>query len=1407
MSKYENTIINFNRGEVDEKFMARSDVDRLRDTCAEMVNFMPIRLGPMVYRSGTRYLGDGIAAANRHLVPFLVSNNESVMLEFYQTTANPSVDGFRVWDDGALLSRTATADTITNGDFNGNITGWTDGSDAGGTAQYDATSGDLELIGNGTTDDGIAYQTLTTTASAKRTVLIKVSGPYVECRIGSNGAESSEIFSGVLKRGQHSLTFTPTGAATTITFIHRDAFSTFVEEVSYEAAGAFALAGSFFKDTSTAGAVVKTLQYWQSADTLFLTTDGYTTESFAYPLLMVERRGTESWSLVIPELWDGPFGAINLTGTTITPSATTGDVNLTASNELFVDNSWLGRPIKLDHSGTEGVAVITSITSTTVATARVLQAFNAATATADWYPGLWGEQIAGPSTVCIYEGRLWLAGAGRVHGSVSDAYQSFDETVSGDSAAITKDLGFGPVQVPSWLSPSGELILGTKNEEIRVGSNMFRDVVTPSNARATSVGTNVGVSRIMPERAGSDLIAVQRAQRRLIRFMSMGNADGADSEDLNMLHPDIADAGIRRIAYVKTPDPRIYVVLEDGTMLVMLFDKAEKVTGWSHIELSSGTFEDIAVIPDDEEDVIYVVVARGGSEYIESFAALRDAIGGTTSLHYDSHVVYSSPGASVTGLDHLDGVLVYIWADGKERGSATVASGTINLPSSSYTDVVVGVRHVATYKSNRLGQYIPKDVITDRKRIFGLGLVMRNVVLSSLKFGPDSATLTAMPEVIQTQFAPTTEPVIQASASQGAVTYTEVVDSTQVEVGEDGYLVILDSASGVTNSIARADAGNAVLQHWTFGGTTFTQDGNDFTLTTPDESALTVLGPTTIAYADIGVKTLSTYEWDGTDWSKTGNSLSISAGGIQSYWMATMTSTRVAILYLIAGADVLRVFDWDGTDWAQVGTDKVYSSTDNPLGITGLTATQVAYIKLADLTLQTWTFNGSTWSQDGNSFSLPSTSDDAMVLTALGTTTVVYTDNFNDNITTYEWDGTDWSKVGNSKTISGLVRSRITAMSGSRIALVDDSNKDLQIYDWDGTDWTQTGSDTAMAGGSLEQAIGAMVGAGAGSGTLSIVSLADPSSFNEVGSVSAANFGNGGYLAYNSDASTVYVASGTDVLSAVDISDPTTPAVLGSASGHATLTDMTAIEFDSEYIAVASSSNTSIGLYDVSDPTAMTLVLTVSDASFTNIVDMELINGILVCASPDDTSLKLVNSFGIKSTLTDATVFAGISAISGDGSLVYTASETNNYLGIVDISDKFNPVLIGSLQDATNFANIVDIEIDGDFVYILTSDGKMTTVNVADPSTPVTVGTYTSGGDVGTPTSVTLVDGTAYVLSGNDVFTLDFSSDTRVSFDDYPFEFDGEYITDSRIYLQAEGPIEVLGISYDVDDTDNPASA
>ena len=195
----------------------------------------------------------------------------------------------------------------------------------------------------------------------------------------------------------------------------------------------------------------------------------------------------------------------------------------------------------------------------------------------------------------------------------------------------------------------------------------------------------------------------------------------------------------------RQPETRIFCVLTDGTVRVLMLDLAEDVQAWSRIT-TTGTIEDVVILPGVEEDRVYFSVNRDDGRYLEKLALQSEAQGASMSKHFDSFVTYSSPGTdTLTGLDHVEGETVRAWADGDDVGSFTVSSGSITVPSSSYTDVCVGLPYNADMRSNRLSDYIDQDPFVDYKRIVGLGFIMQNAHRGLLQYGSDENNLQSMP--------------------------------------------------------------------------------------------------------------------------------------------------------------------------------------------------------------------------------------------------------------------------------------------------------------------------------------------------------------------------------------------------------------------------------------------------------------------------------------------------------------------------------------------------------------------------------------------------------------------------------------------------------------------------------------
>lgn len=393
-----------------------------------------------------------------------------------------------------------------------------------------------------------------------------------------------------------------------------------------------------------------------------------------------------------------------------------------------------------------GVARVTGYTNATTVSAVVLSAFGATTASSDWWESTWSDRRGWPSAVALYEGRLWWFGGDKSIGSISDAFEDFDDNFEGDAGPINRSIGEGPVDSICWALPMQRLIIGTQGSEFSARSSSFDEPLTPDNFNIKPASTQ-GSKLVNAVRVDSMGIYVQRSGQRLYQLSYNLDQNDYRSEDLTIGVPDLNEAGIVHIAVQRQPDTRIHCVRADGTAAVLIFDSGENVICWVELE-TDGDIEDACVMPGTSEDAVYYVVNRTGGRYIEKWALESECRGGTLNKQADSFIVYSgSSTATITGLSHLNGETVVAWGSGKDLGSYTVASGQITL-SEAVTSCIVGLSYEARFKSAKQAFGAAMGTpLNQRKRIDHLGLILADTHYQGLEFGPDFETMDSMPLV------------------------------------------------------------------------------------------------------------------------------------------------------------------------------------------------------------------------------------------------------------------------------------------------------------------------------------------------------------------------------------------------------------------------------------------------------------------------------------------------------------------------------------------------------------------------------------------------------------------------------------------------------------------------------------
>src|SRR5690606_29970039 len=118
-------------------------------------------------------------------------------------------------------------------------------------------------------------------------------------------------------------------------------------------------------------------------------------------------------------------------------------------------------------------------TSETSVSAVVIKSLGGVNATEDWSEGMWSDFRGWPSAPVLHQGRLWHMGKGYEVGSVSDAYESFDDTVEGDAGPIIRTIGSGPVDNIFWAMSLKRLMAGTASSVVVAQSSSLDEPLTP----------------------------------------------------------------------------------------------------------------------------------------------------------------------------------------------------------------------------------------------------------------------------------------------------------------------------------------------------------------------------------------------------------------------------------------------------------------------------------------------------------------------------------------------------------------------------------------------------------------------------------------------------------------------------------------------------------------------------------------------------------------------------------------------------------------------------------------------------------------------------------------------------------------------------------------------------------------
>lgn len=821
----------FNRGEIGRHALGRVDVDRLRLSAEEMVNFVPMTVGPMTLRPGTAYVS-GTRENLRSLdIPFVYSVSDTALLECTAGGLVPLVNEARV-------VRPAHTSTFEGGRMV-NSYEWTAKADGGGAVVVDGGAMTLTCASIGETVS-LASKVNVHTPGVEHAFRITVAIMPVTLSIGLAIDGEEFLKQTVLGVGVHSIACVPTQDCW-LTFTNANPGTTRVEGAYLEPGGTEVTLAAFWTE-----AELPLLRYEQSGDVIFVACIGHA------PRRIERRSASRSWSLIVFANEDGPFQAFPTKDTHVKVDGNIGRGFIRAKAPLFKpehvgslfqaftpdynnvfslageqafmpairmsgvkDDRTVGYEVTGEFAGTwelqrsltsadagffnvargtgplpitilndgldnsvcwyrlgfveyesgRAVVRITYRGGGRTAVARIeryidarnvevqfLQPGSSDTLTKDWRLSDWSEEVGWPSAVAINDGRLTFAGRDRFWTSVSDSYGSFAQTIDGstvgDSSAISRSVGYGPVAIMNWILSLTRLIIGSEGSEISVRSSALDAPLTPAGGVTIRDCSTQGSARVAAVKVDKRGLFVQKSGRKLYQLAYDVQSQDYEAANLNRLHPELfLKSPIVRLAVQRQPDTRIHCLRQDGTVAVLTFEPADEVEAWWQID-TDGFVEDICVLPDAIEDRVYYTVRRkiGGQQVRcrERFARLDQCRGGPISRLADSHVIYQG-GATKTLTTHLAGRTVCVWGDGKDLGQFPVKNGSVTLPV-AVSNAVVGLPYKARFKSAKLAYAASAGTALNQvKRVVKVGLMLSDMHPQGLQYGQSFEVMDDLP--------------------------------------------------------------------------------------------------------------------------------------------------------------------------------------------------------------------------------------------------------------------------------------------------------------------------------------------------------------------------------------------------------------------------------------------------------------------------------------------------------------------------------------------------------------------------------------------------------------------------------------------------------------------------------------
>jgi hypothetical protein len=242
---------------------------------------------------------------------------------------------------------------------------------------------------------------------------------------------------------------------------------------------------------------------------------------------------------------------------------------------------------------------------------------------------------------------------------------------------------------------------GTAGGEFRLKGGTD-DIITPSSISAKSVSTLGVAANMKALRIGHVIIFPQTAGRKIYEMKFSFEEDSFVGNNLMLISEHLtANATIVDFVYQQEPDSILWVLLSNGTLLSMTYERTQEVVAWARHEVAGTDAEvkSLCVIPTPTggaDDLFIIVSHTIDSSTVQYVEYLDNSVNGLDHfIKWDG-----SPATTFTGVEHLEGETVGVKGDGALYPDETVSSGQFTVDTAASV-VYAGLQFTGTIKTLR----------------------------------------------------------------------------------------------------------------------------------------------------------------------------------------------------------------------------------------------------------------------------------------------------------------------------------------------------------------------------------------------------------------------------------------------------------------------------------------------------------------------------------------------------------------------------------------------------------------------------------------------------------------------------------------------------------------------------------